>query len=270
MRYAVNLPNLGHLADPHLAVELAVRAEEAGWDGVFVWDHILGWDGSVVADPWVLLSAMAQATSRIRLGPMVTPLPRRRPWVVARQATSLDHLSEGRLVLGAGLGTPRETEYETFGEEGDPRVRGDRLDEGLEIVTGMWTGEEFRFDGRHFRVQPATFLPVPVQNPRIPIWVAGRVGARRPFRRASRFDGVFPITAESGTPEPDEVAEVLAYVRQHRSGDDPFDVTVAGPPPSDPTAYADAGVTWYQVAPRPDGEAPDETRAWISAGPPGS
>lgn len=270
MRYAVNLPNLGELADPHLAVELAVTAEEAGWEGVFLWDHILGRDGAAVADPWVLLAAMAQATSTIRLGPMVTPLPRRRPWVVARQATSLDHLSDGRLTLGVGIGTPPDIEFGTFGEESDAGVRADKLDEGLDILTRMWSGEEIEFEGHHYRVRRATFLPVPIQRPRIPIWVAGKLFARRPFRRAARFDGVFPITPQGGTPQPDEVAGVVAYVDKHRSTGDRFDVTVAGPPPDDPTAYAEAGVTWYQVGPRPDGEPPDETLEWVAAGPPES
>lgn len=269
MRYAVNLPNLGALADPRSAVGVAVAAEEAGWHGVFVWDHLLGWDGAEVGDAWVILSAMAQATSKIRLGPMVTPLPRRRPWVLARQAVSLDHLSNGRLTLGVGLGTPPETEFARFGEDEDAKLRAAKLDEGLDLLAGMWTGEPFEHQGDHYRIEKQTrFLPVPKQHPRIPIWVAGTVGLRAPMRRSARFEGYFPVTSEGSTPDPDQVARAVAYLSEQRTGDGPFDVTVAGPPPDDPGAYAEAGVTWYQVGPRPDGETVEETLSWVKAGPP--
>ncbi len=268
MRYSVNLPNLGALADPHSAVEVAVAAEEAGWDGVFVWDHILGWDGAEVGDVWVILAAMAQATSKIRLGPMVTPLPRRRPWVLARQAVTLDQLSEGRLILGVGLGTPAETEFARFGEDEDAKVRAAKLDEGLDILAGMWTGNPFEHHGDHYRIDKQTrFLPVPKQRPRIPIWVAGTIGLRAPMRRSARFEGYFPVTSEGSTPDPDQVARAVAYLSEQRTGEGPFDVTVAGPPPGDPDAYAEAGVTWYQVGPRPDGETVEETLSWVKAGP---
>ncbi len=167
MHYAVNLPNLGALADPRSAVEMAVAAEAAGWHGVFVWDHILGWDGAEVGDVWVILAAMAQATSKIRLGPMVTPLPRRRPWVVARQAVTLDHLSNGRLTLGVGLGTPPETEFARFGEDQDAKARAAKLDEGLDVLVGMWSGEPFEYRGDHYLIEKRTrFRPVPNQRPR--------------------------------------------------------------------------------------------------------
>lgn len=270
MRYAVNLPNLEAYGDPQFAVKVAVAAEESGWDGVFVWDHILGWDGATIGDPWVILAAIAQATSSIRLGPMVTPLPRRRPWVLARQAVTLDHLSRGRLTLGVGLGHPPDAEYSTFGEDGDARVRAAKLDEGLDVLTGMWTGEPFEHQGRHYRIEKSTrFLPVPVQRPRIPIWVAGTIGKRSPMRRAARYEGYFPVTADGSTPHPSEIADAVAYVNQHRSEVGLFDVTVVGPAPDDPGAYAAAGVTWYQLSPRQDGESAEETLGWVRGGPPG-
>ncbi|MFP3882846.1 MAG: LLM class flavin-dependent oxidoreductase [Actinomycetota bacterium] len=270
MRYAVNLPNLGALADPRSAVRVAVAAEEAGWDGVFVWDHILGWDGAEVGDAWVILAAMARATADIRLGPMVTPLPRRRPWVLARQAVTLDQLSNGRLTCGVGLGTPPETEFARFGEEAEARLRAAKLDEGLDILVGMWAGAPFDYKGEHYRIEKETrFLPVPKQRPRIPIWVAGTIGIRAPMRRSARFEGYFPVTPEGSTPDPDQVARAVAFLSEVRSGDGSFDVTVAGPPPDDPDAYAEAGVTWYQVGPRPDGETVEETLSWVQAGPPG-
>lgn len=267
MRLAVNLPNLGDLSDPAAVVGLALAAESAGWDGVFLWDHVLGWDGCPVGDAWVQLAAIAQATSRIRIGPMVTPLPRRRPWVLARQAVGVDRLSVGRLVLGVGLGTPAEAEFGTFGEETSISVRAAKLDEALAVVTGMWSGEPFGFDGQHYRVRRATFQPTPLQRPRVPIWVAATIGAEGPLARAAKFDGVFPITEGGSTPTPEEVADVVAQVRARR-GDEPFDVTVAGPPPDDMAAWEDAGVTWYQVGPRPGGEPLDELHEWIAEGPP--
>lgn len=271
MRYAVNLPNFGPWSDPAAMADLAVTADEAGWDGFFVWDHIVGWEGLEVGDPWVILSAVAAATRRLRLGPMVTPLPRRRPWVLSRQAVSLDHLSRGRLVLGVGLGFPPDAEFGTFGEPTDGRMRSAMLDEGLAVMTGMWSGEPFEYDGSHYRVARSTFLPGPVQRPRIPIWVAGMWPHRRPFRRAARWDGVFPIARDMPRMlGPDEVAEIVSYVAEHRDGAEPFAVSVNGPPltTSELAAYGEAGVTWYHLGPPPEGESLEQTRAWIASGPP--
>jgi alkanesulfonate monooxygenase SsuD/methylene tetrahydromethanopterin reductase-like flavin-dependent oxidoreductase (luciferase family) len=260
VRFALNVPNFGEYADPATFIRLAREAETAGWDGLFVWDHILvdpDW-GVPIADPWVLLSAAATVTDRIRLGPMVTPLPRRRPWVVARQAVTLDHLSAGRLTLGVGLGFPPGPEFEAFGEDGDARVRAARLDEGLAILAGLWTGEPFQHDGAVHHLDRMRFLPTPVQQPRIPIWVAGYWPAQAPFRRAARWDGVFPashVTEESGQPMPlDELEAVLACIRAERGpgGLDGYDVMIAGGTPADPDEagrilepYAAAGVTWW-------------------------
>lgn len=267
MRYAVNIPNFGDFADPAGVAGLAVVAERAGWDGLFVWDHILGWEGAPVGDPWVILAAAAVRTERLRIGTMVTPLPRRRPWVLSRQIVSLDHLSGGRVVLGVGIGYPPEEEFGTFAEPTDERVRADMLDEGLAILTGMWSGMPFGYDGSHYHLRTATFLPIPVQRPRVPIWVAGMWPHRRPFRRAARFDGVAPIRADMAAMSPSEVAEVVAYVRAHRTSPEPFDVVVGGAPPEDPGAFAEAGVTWYQMGPD-YGEGLSETRSWVAQGPP--
>lgn len=269
MRFAVNLPNFGSFSDPRFMVDLAGAAEEAGWDGFFVWDHIVIGDGVPVADPWVLLGAIATATDRMTIGPMVTPVPRRRPWVLARQTTTLDHLSSGRLVLGVGTGYPPGVEFGTFGEPVGDRERADLLDEGLQVIGGVWSGEPFSFEGEHFRVSQTTFQPKPV-NGSIPIWVAGMWPNRRPFRRAADYDGVFPIAADMHPLRPDEVSQIVGYVTQHRRSGKPFDVTVGGPPlsKSEVDDYRNAGVTWYQVGPDPRGESPQQTRAWIAAGPP--
>lgn len=262
MRHAINVPNFGDYADPATFVALAGTAEEAGWDAVFVWDHILGaTDWKVpIADPWVLLAAAAAVTSRIRLGPMVTPLPRRRPWVVARQAATLDHLSEGRLTLGVGLGHPPEAEFTAFGEDPDAVVRARRLDEGLAILEGLWSGEPFAHRGEAFRLEEMTFLPRPVQRPRPPIWVAGYWPHRAPMRRAARWDGVVPLSAalvesDPGAPIPlHELDAVVAVVRAERGqrGLEGFDVVVNGTLPDDPgeaadlhARYSDVGATWW-------------------------
>ena len=182
MRFAINLPNFGEYGDARRLAELARETEAAGWDGFFIWD-VFGGDSAApvpVDDPWIALAAIAATTERIRLGTMVTPLPRRRPWKLARQAASLDHLSGGRLILGVGIGTPPE-EFARFGEEPDPRIRAEMLDEGLEVLTGLWSGEPFSFHGRHYRVEEATLLPRPVQQPRIPSGSVGPGRASRPF-----------------------------------------------------------------------------------------
>jgi alkanesulfonate monooxygenase SsuD/methylene tetrahydromethanopterin reductase-like flavin-dependent oxidoreductase (luciferase family) len=267
MRFAVNVPNFGDLADPRLMVELAVSAESAGWDGFFVWDHIVYGDGMPVADPWVQLAAIAQATERITIGPMVTPVPRRRPWVLARQVTTVDRLSGGRLVLGVGTGYPPDVEFGTFGEPTGDRDRADLLDEGLAVMRGMWSGEPFGYSGAHHRVRSTTFAPRPDRQ--VPIWVAGMWPNRRPFRRAAHFHGVYPIAADFHLLSPDEVAEIVAYVGRHRTGTERYDVTSGGPPlsPTEVAAYEDAGVTWFQIGPD-FGESADEIRDWVGEGPP--
>lgn len=181
MQYAVSLPNFDVHADPRVLARLARDAEAAGWDGFFIWDHILfdPYGGIALSDPWVALAAIALGTERIRIGTMVTPLPRRRPWKLAREAVSLDHLSGGRLILGVGLGDPVREEFAWLGEETDNRVRAKKLDEGLAIVTGLWSGEKFAYEGEQYQVKETIFLPRPVQSPRIPIWVAGAWPTRR-------------------------------------------------------------------------------------------
>jgi len=258
MRFAINVPNFGDTGDPATFLRLARDAEAAGWDGLFVWDHILvghEW-GLPISDPWALLSAAAAVTERIMLAPMVTPLPRRRPWVVARQAVTLDRLSGGRVLLGVGLGHPPAAEFGAFDDETDARRRAEMLDEGLAILDGLWSGAPFAFAGAHYRLERMVFQPVPVQRPRIPIIVAGYWPNRAPFRRASRWDGVAPLPrdGEEGMPiTPSDLRDALAFVAEHRAdATAPFEVVVAGQSPTDPPeargffdAYADAGATWW-------------------------
>jgi alkanesulfonate monooxygenase SsuD/methylene tetrahydromethanopterin reductase-like flavin-dependent oxidoreductase (luciferase family) len=254
MHYALSLPNFDEHWHPRTLARLAQQAEGAGWDGFFIWDHILfdPYGGIAMSDPWVALAAIAMSTERIRVGTMVTPLARRRPWKVARETISLDHLSGGRLVLGVGLGDPAKEEFEWLGEESDARVRAAKLDEGLDVLTGLWTGEKFSYEGQHYQVKETVFLPPPVQSPRVPIWVGGVWPNKAPFRRAARWDGVVPLKWDAPL-TPDELRDVVAYVHSHRAEETPLDVVFIGSTPGEDHAqgaaivagYADAGVTWW-------------------------
>jgi alkanesulfonate monooxygenase SsuD/methylene tetrahydromethanopterin reductase-like flavin-dependent oxidoreductase (luciferase family) len=264
----VFLPIFGELAEPRVVVDLAVAAEEAGWDGVFVWDHVLYRPPVTdIADPWITLAAVATATERVRIGPMVTPLPRRRPQKVARETLTLDRLSGGRLVLGVGVGGDPGGELTAFGEELDMKVRGRMLDEALEVLVDLWSGEPVLHRGEHHVAEDAIMRPPAVQEPRIPIWVAARHGNRRPLRRAARYEGVFPIDVD----HPDQLAELVATVNGERISTGPFDVviapdgTAAGHPPD---AWFDAGATWWLAGFDPFDVTADEVRAVIAGGPP--
>jgi alkanesulfonate monooxygenase SsuD/methylene tetrahydromethanopterin reductase-like flavin-dependent oxidoreductase (luciferase family) len=237
------------LVDPRLLAELAQRAEARGWDGFFLWDHIV-YRAPVraVADVWVALAAVACATERLRLGPMVTPLSRRRVHKLARETVTLDRLSGGRLILGVGLGAENTGELGPFGEVVDARERAQLLDQGLERLSAFWGGE---------------FEPLPLQRPRIPVWVAGRWPNRRPLKRAARWDGLFPIEL----PGPDALAVLADEVRALRAEPSgPFELVVEVPPGTDVGVWELAGATWVLTAfDRQPREA--EVRAAIDAGP---
>jgi alkanesulfonate monooxygenase SsuD/methylene tetrahydromethanopterin reductase-like flavin-dependent oxidoreductase (luciferase family) len=273
VKFAINLPNFGVFGDARLLAELAAEAESHGWDGFFIWEHTR--PGPLpLAEPWVALTAIALATQRIRLGPMVTPLPRRRPEEVARQAVTLDHLSNGRLILGVGLGDDLFHEFSAFGHELDAVKRGRMLDEALEVITGLWRGKPFTYRGEFFRVEDVEFQPPPLQEPRIPIWVAGRWPAKPPFRRAARFEGIAPVSA-AGAMTPDVCRALLDFTMSHRSSDAPLDVAVTSwrrdlSPAAEAQQvrdFASAGATWYQVS-FGASAALDDVRTAIQLGPP--
>lgn len=254
MHYAVSLPNFDAHWHPRTLANLARDAERAGWDGFFIWDHVLfdPYGGIAISNPWVALAAIAMQTEHIRIGTMVTPLPRRRPWNVAREAVSIDHLSGGRLILGVGLGAPVHEEFEWLGEPGDARLRAGRLDESLAIIDGLWSGEKFGFTGEHYQIKETVFLPRPLQQPRIPIWVAGTWPHRRPMRRAAAWDGFFPIH-DNGDITPEMLSDMAAYIWQHRTSETPHDIVVAGRTSGEDhmsdaeiiARYAAAGATWW-------------------------
>ena len=233
-------------------IELARAAEVAGWDGVFTWDGIHLGDQVEVHDPWVLMSAFAMATDRVRIGAVIQPLARRRPWKVAREAVTLDHVSKGRFVLCVGLGAVDDSGWARVGEPSDRRTRAERLDETLQILTGLWTGEPFGFRGKHYTFEPMAFRPTPIQQPRIPIWVVGAWPSERSMDRAIRYDGLLPHALGGRDYGPALIAEIRDWVRERRSLDG-FEIVVEGTTSADDAQdataearrWADAGATWW-------------------------
>ena len=225
MRYGIVTANLGDCADPRVAVRLARAAEAAGWEAFFVWDHLGFVRGVPSGDPWVILSAVAASTTHLKLGLAVTPLARRRPQIVANALTSLDLLSGGRVIFGAGLGGDPE-EFTAFGEPGDAKERAAMLDEGLSVLDGLWSGETVTHRGPHHTVEGVSLAPRPLQRPRIPIWIGGE--STPALRRAARWDGwLAPATSLDGSPtmskSPERVAEMVTTIRRHRTTTAPFE-----------------------------------------------
>jgi hypothetical protein len=255
MKYGLYLPNFGAFANARLLADLAHDAEQAGWDGFFLWDHIArSWSPQVV-DTWIALTAIALNTTKIRFGPLVTPLPRRRPWKVARETASLDQLSDGRLVLGVGTGGLGgiTVEWENFREELELRTRAEMLDEGLDVLMGLWSGKSFSFTGKHYQVREAQFTPTPIQSPRIPIWVGGNWPHKAPFRRAARWDGMMPQVDLNQGNEIVQLKQAIHYTREQRKSDTAYEVVYSTSlfSDSDPARltervaqYAEAGITW--------------------------
>jgi alkanesulfonate monooxygenase SsuD/methylene tetrahydromethanopterin reductase-like flavin-dependent oxidoreductase (luciferase family) len=277
MHFGIDLPISGDYADVRLLAALAREAEDAGWDGFFVYDSIASGTPEPLIDPWIALAAIALATTRLRFGILVTPLARRRPWKVAREAATLDHLSNGRLTIGVGLGGGRH-DFDDLGEEADAKRRAAMLDEGLDVLAGLWSGEPFSYSGRHYRLRDAQFLPRPIQQPRRPIWVGGIWPNRAPFRRAARWDGVFPHYRGPEGPAMmpvDALRELVSFVGQFRQAPGPFDVVLRNKAPSGDrardadtaAAYAEAGLTWWLegIEGRP---RLSDMRARIREGPP--
>lgn len=255
MKYGLYVPPFGDYADARVLATLAKEAEEAGWDGFFTWDHLaFDWIAAPLVDPWVAYAAIAMNTSRIRFGPLVTPLARRRPWKVARETVSLDRLSDGRLIFGVGLGGG-PAENAAFGDPSDPAELAGRLDEGLDVLTGLWRAEPFQYSGRYYQVKESLFQPGPLQAPRIPIWVGGFWPNRAPFRRAARWDGVFPLNKKDDEfLSPEQVRDIFAFIRRQRDPGLPdFDFAHSGCSSGDAPGrardqvapYAAAGVSWW-------------------------
>jgi len=245
MQFGVTLP---YDDDVQTIVELGYEAEAAGWDGVFVWDGIEG------NDPWVTLAALAARTERIKLGTMLTPVSRRRPWKLAQETATLDQFSGGRVILPVGLGAV-EIGFANYGEETDRRRRAALLDEGLDILEGLWSGEPFSYQGAHFNIDTITYAPVPVQRPRIPIWIVGAWPRPKSMRRVLRCDGLLPWKRDgAGEPTvPDDIRAMKSWVEERRNAVTPFDIVWEADTPGDDRAaaaemigpWAEVGVTWW-------------------------
>lgn len=282
MKYGLVLPNFGPLADFGTLTTLAHAADRSGWDGLFLTDTVQmeGTETLPASDPWITLAAVATSTDRIRIGLVVTGVPRYRPWQLARQAVTLDHLSNGRLILGVGSGDPHDRGFSAFGEEMDPGRRAGMLDESLEIIQGLWRGTPFRYRGEHFAVDEIALLPTPQQSPRIPIWVGWTWPNTRPMRRAARWDGAVPFAiADDGSYTnltPADIRQLSEFLGDHRDTRTPYDIVTYGPALSalhDEAARATirenaaAGATWTIEFIEPDVD-PNELLDTIQRGVP--
>jgi hypothetical protein len=279
MRFGLDMPNMGACGSARALAELAYEAEQAGWDGFFVWDSVYAKmsdpRNDPTCDPWIALAAVAARTTRIRMGTMVTPVTRRRPWKLARETVTLDHLSGGRLILPVGLGTLDDGAFSRVGEIKDRKIRAQRLDEGLEILNGLWSGKPYRFSGEHYQVEKMAFLPKPYQSPRIPIWVVGAWPRMKSMRRAALWDGILPVKYNdqgqsmadegnntAGGMSPDDIRGMKTYLEKQRTESKKnlsygtYDIVIGGVTPADDPAlsadvilpYAEAGATWWLEA----------------------
>jgi alkanesulfonate monooxygenase SsuD/methylene tetrahydromethanopterin reductase-like flavin-dependent oxidoreductase (luciferase family) len=278
MKYGLVLPLSGIDGSVEKLVEYAHIAEEEGWEGVFLEDYIIYWGAQgVTYDPWLALTAIAQRTQRVHLGTTVTPLPSRLPWKLAREAITLDHLSHGRLILGVGLGDPQDRH---FGEVPDVKQRAVMLDEGLDLLAGLMSGQSFSYQGTYYQANDVTFLPGPVQKPRIPIWLGGFWPRKAPALRAARWDGFCPAKVPdehgNGSIKPDDIREIKTFIEEHRSSSAPFDLVAGGHSQgSDPIkarahveAYHEAGATWWIEFVLPEPGEGDQALTRIKQGPP--
>lgn len=251
MKYGLSIPN-GGVDDIRVFGEIARLAEDAGWDGLFLEDYIVYHSSPLTYDPWVLLGVMAQATEEIRLGIQVIPVARRRPWKLAREAVTVDHLSNGRLILGFGLGDVSDPSFSNFEEVLDPQQRAKMLDEALEVLIGFWSGEPFSYQGEYYRIETVTFVPKPIQKPRIPIWIGGRWDVKGPANRAKRWDGFCPYYLDEKFTQHD-VQSMRAFFENEGLSKSAFDISVGGHRRSEDweqereliQSFDEAGATWW-------------------------
>ena len=253
MKFGIYSPNFGKtFGNPKLVTKLAVEAEKSGWDGFFLWDHIVSVEEGFpdTVDPFIALTSVAENTERIHLGTTVTPLPRRRPWKLARETVTLDILSEGRLILGIGLGGSGENSL--MNEEANLVSMAKMADEQLEILNGLWSGEEFSYSGEYYKIDKVIFRPKTVQKPRIKMWGAGTWPKKGPFQRAAKLDGVVPLSRDYRIPlTPDDYRDMVAYL-ENNGMQYPYDVvkisfdsTKSGEKSEAINAFKDVGVNWW-------------------------
>ena len=277
LKCGLYVPNFGKASDPRTLAQAALEAEKYGWDGFFLWDHLVEWEKRVpISDSFVTLAAIAMKTSRIRIGTTLTTLPRLKPWIAARQTATIDQLSNGRLILGVGLGAKESCDYARFGETENNKVLSEKLDESLEIITGLWTGKSYSHKGKHYRIGNSVFLPTPKQKPRIPIWVGGFWPRKGPFKRAAKWDGMIPLVVPERLPQPKDIGEILAYIRKRRTTNSSFDLVNIGwtsgsnrrRDAEKVAGYKDAGVTWWLESLFTKRDSPEGMLKRIRQGPP--
>ncbi|SCE88017.1 LLM class flavin-dependent oxidoreductase [Micromonospora saelicesensis] len=279
MRHGLEISCGGASVAVSALVELGELAERADWDGVFLEDYLIHYSGDepFTYDPWLVLAAIAGRTDRVRLGTTVTALPRRRPAKLAREVLTLDHLSAGRATVAVGVGDPGDRGLAAFGEQTEVSVRAAMLDEGLDLLTGLLSGERVSHQGTHYSADGVSLRPAPVQSPRVPVWVGGSTQAGAVRRRAARADGIVPykLTNTDGWSDftPDEVHDLANALPATRADGQPFDVAVGGrrrrSDERTERAYlgelAAAGATWWlEFVPAGD---PATMRAAVARGP---
>jgi Luciferase-like monooxygenase len=276
LRYGFIIPG----GEANEIVTMVREAEEVGWDGVFYWDGIYIESAGPMFDPWAMLAAIAMQTSHVRIGAMLTPVSRRRPWKLARETMTVDQLSGGRLVLPVGLGALDDGGFGKVGEPTDRKTRAELLDEGLEILTGLWSGKPFSYKGKHYTLDEMTFLPPPAQQPRIPIWVVGAWPREKSLARVLRYDGLLPAKLDANGSfadvTPGDLRAMKAYIEERRTATTPFDIVYEGRTPGDELAqaaeivrpYAEAGATWWMEAMWEAPNTPTDVRKRIQQGPP--
>ena len=273
MKYGFVLPS----GDIHSLIELAVEAEAAGWDGIFYWDAICIESAGLMYDPWVVLAAIATHTKRVHIGAVLTPLSRRRPWKLARETVTLDHLSNGRLIVPVGLGALDDGGFTKVGEVTDRKIRAELLDEGLEILTGLWNGQPFSFHGQHYHLEEMTFLPPSLQSPRIPIWVVGAWPRIKSMQRVLHYDGLLAAKLPGDADmTPADIRAMKAYIDERRIATTPFDIVWEGETSAQDREqaisivrpWAEAGVTWWLETRWGLTLRLEEVRTRIKAGPP--
>ena len=273
-KFGIYIANYGITNDPQDYIDLAILSENNGWDGFFLWDHVFLSSNKTQSflDPWIILSAVAVKTKRIKLGTTVTPLARRRPWIIAKEVSTLDRLSKGRMILGVGLGI--DSDFSNFGENTDRLIRREKLDESLHILKGLWANKPFTFKGKYFNIKEVEFFPKPFQD-KIPIWVGGNWPGKKPFQRAAQYDGVFPL--KMGGDEnlsPNDYREIIKYIKQYRSSFDSYDIikpiVTTGIKEEDEwiNDYLNIGITWFVESMWPERDSLDNFKKIISRGPP--
>ena len=277
MKFGLYVPNFGRSSHPLTLVQMAVDAERSGWDGFFLWDHLVEGDKRLpLSDSLTMLAAIAVKTKRIRIGTTLSPVPRYKPWALARQTATLDHLSNGRFTLSVGLGAAESCDYARFGEDPANLILAEKLDESLQIITGLWSGKRFSFRGKHYHVGPSIFLPTPKQRPRIPIGVGGSWPRQGPFKRAARWDGVLPLRFPEQLPEPSDLREIAAFIKKHRSVAGTFDVVKIGwttglnrrKDAEKVRPFTESGMTWWLESLYTRRDSPERMRARIRQMPP--